>query len=104
MGVNSTASDKYSFVWSGNGKGETRTNNYTSRGDGSFCIDPDGGVSNFWIGDKNLSTIIDEHSISTYSALTIGARKVGSTIGAASLVVGAGSGVASGGSSTALGY
>ena len=54
-GFKSHATNKYSFAWNGDVK-----NTYGSHGDGTFNINPVGGVDGFYIGEKNLKTIITE--------------------------------------------
>ena len=56
-GFKSHATNKYSFAWNGDVK-----NTYGSHGDGTFNINPVGGVDGFYIGEKNLKTIITEVS------------------------------------------
>lgn len=48
-----TASHERSFVWSGPFTGHN-TGSYTSKGDGTFCINPDNGLSDFFIGNDNF--------------------------------------------------
>ena len=54
-GFKSYATNNYSFAWNGSTK-----NTYGSHGDGTFNINPVGGVDGFYIGEKNLKTIITE--------------------------------------------
>ena len=48
-----TASHVRSFVWSGPYTGHN-TGSYTSKGNGTFCINPDAGLSGFFIGADNF--------------------------------------------------
>ena len=45
---------EYSFIWSG----RIYPNIYYSHALGSFNIDPEGGITNFWIGNTNLYDIV----------------------------------------------
>ena len=58
------SSDTYSFVWNGD---DTRAigDYYQSHGKGTFSINPVNGLSGFYIGNKNLKTIIDENTINS---------------------------------------
>ena len=62
-GMCCTAEHARSFVWSGPYVGHNTTN-YKSKGSGTFCINPDAGLSGFWIGDKNfISSVADAASL-----------------------------------------
>lgn len=52
IGTYSISSNTSSFVWSGTG------DSYGSRGAGTFCINPIGGVNGFWIGAQTVSNSI----------------------------------------------
>jgi len=54
LGVNATAKDKYTYVWSGIEKGANYNNNYASHGKGSFNVNPIDGLSGFYIGKDNF--------------------------------------------------
>ena len=54
LGVNATVDDDWSFVWSGKGRGGSTNDNYTSNGPKSFNINPDQGLSGFYIGTDNF--------------------------------------------------
>ena len=54
LGVNASAKDQYTYVWSGIERGSNYTNNYTSHGKGSFNINPINGLSGFFIGQDNF--------------------------------------------------
>ena len=47
--------DAYSFAWNGD---ETRTDQYSSHGPGTFNINPYGGLDGFWIGEQTLFSIL----------------------------------------------
>lgn len=51
------SSDTYSFVWNGD---DTRAvgDYYTSHGKGSFSINPLSGLSGFYVGEKNLASVL----------------------------------------------
>ena len=51
--------DIYSFTWSGEA-GRDINNPYSSHAIGSFNINPNNGLCGFYIGDKSLSSILDE--------------------------------------------
>jgi len=53
-GKNSAAYDDYSWIWNGN----NTTNFYNSNGQGTFNINPVGGLNGFYIGTTNLNTIL----------------------------------------------
>jgi hypothetical protein len=52
-----TASNDASFVWSG-ASGESSY--YGSKGDGTFCVNPTGGVNGVYIGEDSLGGILNE--------------------------------------------
>ena len=54
LGVNASAKDQYTYVWSEIEKGSNYTNNYTSHGKGSFNVNPIDGLSGFYIGKDNF--------------------------------------------------
>ena len=54
LGVNATAQDEYTYVWSGVERGQNYTNNYTSHGRGSFNVNPINGLNGFFIGPDNF--------------------------------------------------
>lgn len=56
LGVSVSANKDNTFAWSGKSL-ET----YQSNGIGTFNINPSGGVSGFYIGDKNLGTVLNEN-------------------------------------------
>ena len=47
---------RYALTWSGD---ESNNNYYSSHGNGTFNLNPKGGVLGFYIGDRNLQQIID---------------------------------------------
>nr|DAH80676.1 MAG TPA: collagen triple helix repeat protein [Caudoviricetes sp.] len=49
--------DNYAFAWNGDG---TRTEPYASHGEGTFNINPVGGLGGFYIGEKTLSAVISD--------------------------------------------
>lgn len=80
LGVNATAQDEYTYVWSGIERGSNYTNNYASHGQGSFNVNPKNGISSFYIGQDNfiqcvLSAIVsmnDDQKTALKNALDIG--------------------------------
>ena len=61
--------DIYSFTWSGEAGRDTNTP-YGSHAVGSFNINPNNGLSGFYIGDRNFKDII-EGEISGFSKVTL---------------------------------
>ena len=67
-GINSQATNRTSFVWQGTGIGDDDYIDYNSvppygsHGPGTFNLNPFGGIEGFYIGEKNLKTIITEVS------------------------------------------
>lgn len=55
-GVNATSKDDYAFTWSGAGS-------YSSHGQGTFNIKPDGGLSGFFVGDKPIMSFMNALSV-----------------------------------------
>ena len=59
LGNHATAEHNFSYVWNGtNLLTIGNANNYKSHADGSYNINPIGGITNFWIGNDNLYTHI----------------------------------------------
>jgi hypothetical protein len=67
-GINSQATNRTSFVWQGTDIGDdsyidhNAVPPYGSHGAGTFNLNPFGGIEGFYIGEKNLKTIITEVS------------------------------------------
>ena len=61
--------DIYSFTWSGEA-GRDINNPYSSHAIGSFNINPNDGLSGFYIGDRNLKDIIESET-SDFSKVTL---------------------------------
>ena len=65
-GINSQATNRTSFVWQGTDIGDdsyidhNSVPSYGSHGPGTFNLNPFGGIEGFYIGEKNLKTIITE--------------------------------------------
>lgn len=49
----------YAFSWSGV---TNTTSTYSSKGKGTFCINPEGGAAGFYIGSTNLATLLSQSS------------------------------------------
>ena len=49
--------DNYSYTWNGDGT-KTESSPYTSHGEGTFNVNPAGGLGGFWIGEQTLEAII----------------------------------------------
>lgn len=47
--------DKYAYSWNGE---ETRAEPYSSHGKGTFNVNPEGGLSGFYIGEQKLSEVM----------------------------------------------
>ena len=63
LGINANANDLRSYVWSGIANSVP----YTSHGIGTFNVNPIGGLSGFYIGEKSLN----DYLISSTNALSI---------------------------------
>ena len=61
--------DIYSFTWSGEA-GRDINNPYSSHAIGSFNINPNNGLSGFYIGDRNLKDVIEDET-SDFSKVTL---------------------------------
>ena len=48
--------DNFAYSWNGDG---TRTEPYFSHGEGTFNVNPAGGLGGFWIGEQTLEAIIN---------------------------------------------
>lgn len=59
MGKYTDTIHSYAFAWSGNASSNAH---YQSKANGSFCIDPVGGASGFYIGNTTLQTLINSSS------------------------------------------
>ena len=59
LGVSVSANENNTFAWSGNSS-DTDTG-YQSKGVGTFNINPVNGASGFYLGNKNLGTILNEN-------------------------------------------
>lgn len=59
-------SHRHAFVWNGHGATYEK---YQSRGEGTFNINPVGGVGGFYIGEKNLSEIVNDEIVKRLSAI-----------------------------------
>lgn len=57
--THSYPASKYSFTWNGN-PSLGMQNEYAANGGGTFNINPSAGISGFYIGTKNLYTILSE--------------------------------------------
>lgn len=55
--VGLSGKSKYSFVWQG--KNDLDPGYYHSHGDGTFNINPVGGMSGFWVGELTIPMVID---------------------------------------------
>lgn len=62
-GKNAKATDAWSWVWSGTA-GE-----YGSHGEGSWSADPVGGITNFWIGTRNLRQHFSNETVTALSGM-----------------------------------
>ena len=49
--------DNYSYTWNGDGT-KTESSPYTSHGEGTFNVNPAGGLGGFWIGEQTIEAII----------------------------------------------
>ena len=49
--------DNYSYTWNGDGT-KTESSPYTSHGEGTFNVNPAGGLRGFWIGEQTIEAII----------------------------------------------
>lgn len=56
-GLQSAANHNFSFVWSGTSQ-DSLADRYESNGIGTFSINPEGGLSGFYIGDTNLYDLL----------------------------------------------
>lgn len=54
-GYQSTVSSDFGYVWNGN----NQISDYVDHGNGSYNINPKNGLNGFYIGNDNLSNIID---------------------------------------------
>ena len=52
------AGHNYAFVHNGDTQNRSGSNNYTSHGEGTFNINPLGGLDGFYIGETNLATYL----------------------------------------------
>lgn len=59
-------SHRHAFVWNGYG---AISEKYQSRGEGTFNINPFGGIAGFYIGEKNLSEVINDEIVKRLSAI-----------------------------------
>lgn len=59
-------SHRHAFVWNGYG---LISEKYQSRGEGTFNINPFGGVGGFYIGEKNLSEVINDEIVKRLSTI-----------------------------------
>lgn len=57
LGVSVSANGNNTFAWSG----VSSDTGYQSKGIGTFNINPVNGISDFYIGDKNLGTVLNEN-------------------------------------------
>lgn len=64
LGRFASATDDYSFVWSG------RSADYSSHGVGTFNIDPVGGAAGFWVGDEPLDVLIGDAATNAMESFT----------------------------------
>lgn len=58
-GIQAKSSHNYSFVFNGTSS-TTLINRYESKGEGTFCINPKGGIEGFYIGEKTLQEYLNE--------------------------------------------
>lgn len=60
LGINACAPEghDYSFVWNGDGSGTIGVQSYRSHGEGTFNVNPVGGVDGFYVGNQTLSGIL----------------------------------------------
>jgi hypothetical protein len=68
-GVNANANEIYAFSWNGD---ESTT--YNSHGEGTFNLNPLGGLSGLWIGGSNLATILGGYAKRTGETETVDFR------------------------------
>lgn len=57
-------SDRYSFAWNGDANKSSYTT-YNSHGQGTFNINPENGLSGFYIGEQNLAGILSSYQTSS---------------------------------------
>lgn len=72
-GVSSIASNDYSYVWSGvlpPTNPNVQQNKYGSNGEGTFNVNPIGGVNGFYIGTDNLTSIIQANAGIGFNEIT----------------------------------
>lgn len=64
LGYNTEAlsTDNFSFIWNGNNTFDYE-NRYTSHGPGTFQINPKNNLSGFYIGEQNMSQLLDKLAI-----------------------------------------
>lgn len=53
LGANATVNHDYAYVWNGDGSSWI-----VSKGDGTFCVNPVGGIDSFYIGEQSLRNIL----------------------------------------------
>ena len=82
-GISAIAYHDNTFIWNG-----ISAESFSTSSAGTFNINPVNGEDGIKIGSKTLSEVIDSHQTSSFTALTIGSRASGKTIGSPSLVVG----------------
>ena len=76
LGVSAIANQNDAFVWNG----DYTTKTYNAQETGSFNINPRSGVSGFYIGDKNLTTIIHNDTTLSVNALTVRMNNISSAL------------------------
>lgn len=59
FGYRASATNATSFVWQGS-SGSYAEAKYRSKGNGTFCVNPAGGTSGFYVGDRNLGAIVED--------------------------------------------
>lgn len=66
LGGNASVTNQYVFMWNGD-----TSRKYSNHGPRTFNVNPLGGLSGFWIGDKNLETYLETMDNVLYKSTTI---------------------------------
>lgn len=66
-GYRAVSKDDYSYTWNNGGGSEVDPFNpnskaYVSKGTGTYCINPEGGINGFYIGSGSLKSYLEEYS------------------------------------------
>ena len=70
-GASSIASNKFSYVWQGVESANNLTSAYVSHGDGTYNINPVGGIDGFWVGEKTMRKHISDEIEKPRTSFTI---------------------------------